>query len=99
MLVDNAADALIALTENADRFDVVFTDVVMPRMTGIDLAQEIRRRNLDVPVVLTSGFSQVLSEHGSDGFEVLQKPYSIDQLTRLLQKVVRWRVVKRGAAE
>src|SRR6185437_26045 len=95
MLVDNAAEALIALAENADRFDVVFTDVVMPGMTGIDLAQEIRRRNLDVPIVLTSGFSQVLSRHGSDGFELLQKPYSIDQLTRVLRKVVRWRVVKR----
>ncbi len=30
MLVNNAADALAALTENADRFDVVFTDVMMP---------------------------------------------------------------------
>ena len=99
MLVDNAADALAALTENSNRFDVVFTDVVMPGMTGIDLAHEIRRRNLDVPIVLTSGFSQVLSRHGSDGFELLQKPYSIDQLTRVLHKVVRWRVVKRGAAE
>jgi two-component system NtrC family sensor kinase len=99
ILVDNAADALAALTEDVDRFDVVFTDVVMPGMTGIDLAQEIRRRNLDVPVVLTSGFSQVLSQHGSDGFVLLQKPYSIDQLTSVLHKVVRWRIVKRGVAE
>lgn len=99
MLVDNAADALVALTENADRFDVVFTDVVMPGMTGIDLAQEIRRRKLDLPIVLTSGYSQVLSQRGSHGFELLQKPYSIDQLTRVLHKVTRWRVPKRGAAE
>jgi two-component system NtrC family sensor kinase len=99
VLADNAADALAALTENADRFDVVFTDVVMPGMTGIDLAQEIRRRNLDLPIVLTSGYSQVLSQRGSHGFELLQKPYSIDQLTRVLHKVTRWRVVKRGAAE
>jgi two-component system NtrC family sensor kinase len=99
MLVDNAADALVALTENADRFDVVFTDVVMPGMTGIDLAQEIRRRKLDLPIVLTSGYSQALSQRGSHGFELLQKPYSIDQLTRVLHKVTRWRVPKRGAAE
>ncbi|HVX79389.1 MAG TPA: ATP-binding protein [Bradyrhizobium sp.] len=98
-LVGNAAEALAALSENAGRFDVVFTDVVMPGMSGIDLAQEIRRRHFDLPVVLTSGYSQVLSQHGSYGFELLQKPYSVDQLTRVLHKVARWRVLKRGAAE
>ena len=75
-LVSSAAHALEELAVGADRFDVVFTDVVMPGMTGIELAQEIRRRHADLPVVLTSGYSHVLSEHGSYGFELLQKPYS-----------------------
>jgi two-component system NtrC family sensor kinase len=73
--------------------------VVMPGMTGIELAQEIRRRHLDLPVVLTSGYSHVLSQNGSYGFELLQKPYSIEQLSRTLHKIGRWRSVKRGAAE
>ncbi|SDT26043.1 hybrid sensor histidine kinase/response regulator [Bradyrhizobium canariense] len=97
-LVGNATQALAELTGHADRFDVVFTDVVMPGMTGIDLAGEIRR-HFDLPVVLTSGYSHVLSQNGSYGFELLQKPYSIEQLTRVLHKVARWRVLKRGAAE
>ena len=70
---------------------MVFSDVVMPGMTGIDLGQEIRRRHFDLPVVLTSGYSQVLSQNGSYGFELLQKPYSIEQLSRVLHKVGRWR--------
>jgi two-component system NtrC family sensor kinase len=98
-LVGNAMDALAELTRNPERFDVVFSDVVMPGMTGIDLAQEIRRRHSDLPVVLTSGYSHVLSQNGSYGFELLQKPYSIEQLSRVLHKVGRWRRVKRGAAE
>jgi two-component system NtrC family sensor kinase len=98
-LVSNAMDALAELTRNAGRFDVVFSDVVMPGMTGLDLATEIRRRYLDLPVVLTSGYSQVLSQNGSHGFELLQKPYSIEQLARVLHKVGRWRRMKRGAAE
>jgi two-component system, NtrC family, sensor kinase len=97
-LVHSAMEALAELTRNAERFDVVFTDVVMPGMTGIDLAQEIRRRHFDLPVVLTSGYSHVLSQNGSFGFELLQKPYSIEQLARVLHKVGRWRRVKRGAA-
>jgi two-component system NtrC family sensor kinase len=97
-LVGNAMDALAELTRNPLAFDVVFADVVMPGMTGIDLAKEIRRRHGDLPVVLTSGFSHVLSQNGSSGFELLQKPYSIAQLTRVLHKAGQWSRVKRGAA-
>jgi two-component system, NtrC family, sensor kinase len=98
-LVSNAMDALAELTRNAGSFDVVFSDVVMPGMTGVDLAKEIRRRDLDLPIVLTSGYSHVLSQTGSYGFELLQKPYSIEQLARVLHKVGRWRRVKRGTAQ
>lgn len=98
-LVGNAIDALAELSRNAERFDVVFTDVVMPGMTGIDLAKEIRRRHFGLPVILTSGYSHLLSQNGSYGFELLQKPYSIEQLSRVLHKVGRWRNEKRGAAE
>jgi two-component system NtrC family sensor kinase len=94
-LVDNATHALEELGCDAGRFDVVFTDIMMPGMTGIELAQEIRRRQLDLPIVLTSGYSQVLSQQGSYGFELLQKPYSIEQLSRVLHKIVRRRKVKR----
>jgi two-component system NtrC family sensor kinase len=97
-LVDNATHALEELAAGADRYDVVFTDVVMPGMTGIELAQEIRRYHADLPVVLTSGYSHVLSESGSDGFEVLQKPYSMEQLSRVLHQVARWRRMKRATA-
>jgi two-component system NtrC family sensor kinase len=97
-LVDNATHALEELAAGADRYDVVFTDVVMPGMTGIELAQEIRRYHADLPVVLTSGYSHVLSESGSDGFEVLQKPYSMEQLSRVLHRVARWRRMKRATA-
>ncbi|MDB5578080.1 MAG: hybrid sensor histidine kinase/response regulator [Bradyrhizobium sp.] len=98
-LVGNAVDALAELTRNASGFDVVFSDVVMPGMTGIDLAKEIRRRHFDLPVVLTSGYSHVLSQSGSFGFELLQKPYSIEQLAHALHKVGRWRRSKGSAAE
>jgi two-component system NtrC family sensor kinase len=90
-LVGSAAHALEELAIGADRFDVVFTDVVMPGMTGLELAQEIRRQYADLPVVLTSGYSHVLSEHGSHGFELLQKPYSVEQLSRVLHRIGRWK--------
>lgn len=98
-LVENATHALEELAAGADRYDVVFTDVVMPGMTGIELAQEIRRHYADLPVVLTSGYSHELADSNSEGLELLQKPYSIEQLSQVLHKVVRWRRVKRATAK
>jgi two-component system NtrC family sensor kinase len=98
-LVDNATDALAELVGNADRFDVVFSDVVMPGMTGLDLAQAIRDRCIGVPVVLTTGYSQALSQDGVAGFELVQKPYSIEELSRVLHRAARLRRVRDGAAE
>ncbi|MCA1393996.1 response regulator [Bradyrhizobium sp. BRP19] len=98
-LVDNAADALAELVVDTDRFDVVFSDVVMPGMTGLDLAQAIRERGLGVPVVLTTGYSQALSQEGTGGCDLVQKPYTIEELSRVLHRAARIRRVRNGAAE
>lgn len=98
-LVDNAADALAELVVDADRFDVVFSDVVMPGMTGLDLARAIRDRGIEVPVVLTTGYSQALSQEGAAGFDLVQKPYSIEELSGILHRAARLRRVRDGAAE
>lgn len=95
-LVNNATHALEELSTDATRFNVVFTDVVMPGMSGLELAQEIRRTFPELPVVLTSGYSHVLSEHGSHGFELLQKPYTIEQLSHVLHRLGR-RQLRRAA--
>ncbi|MGY4599590.1 signal transduction histidine kinase/CheY-like chemotaxis protein [Bradyrhizobium sp. GM22.5] len=97
-LIDNATDALAELVMDADRFDVVFSDIVMPGMTGLDLAQAVRDRGIGVPVVLTTGYSEALSQDGKVDFELVQKPYAIDQLSRVLHRVARRRV-RDGAAE
>ena len=82
----DAEKALAELAQGADRFDVVFTDVIMPGMGGVELAQEISRRQPKLPVVLTSGYSHVLAENGTHGFKLLHKPYSVEELSRILRK-------------
>jgi hypothetical protein len=42
-------------------------------------------------VVLTSGYSHVLAQNGTYAFELLQKPYSVEQLSQMLVKVATWR--------
>ncbi|MEG3124257.1 PAS domain S-box protein [Sphingomonas sp. GB1N7] len=89
-LAINAEAALATLEANAARFNVIFSDVVMPGMSGVELAEEVRRRYPDLPVVLTSGYSHVLAQNGHHGFELLHKPYSVEQLSRVLRKAVNW---------
>lgn len=86
--VTSAEEALKELANDAARFDVVFSDVVMPGMDGVELARHIRQVHPELPVLLTSGYSHVLAKHGSHGFELLHKPYSIDQLSKYLHMTV-----------
>ena len=88
VLASDGACALAELEAGYDRFHIVFSDVVMPGMSGIDLAGEVRRRHPGVPVVLTSGYSHVLAQTGAHGFELLHKPYSVEQLSRVLGKAL-----------
>jgi PAS domain S-box-containing protein len=83
------ADEALAILAEANGFDAVFSDVVMPGMSGVELGQEIRRRHPGLPVVLTSGYSEVLAQEGRHGFELLQKPYAAEQLSRVLRRVTR----------
>ena len=85
----NAQAALDLINEKPDRFDVVFTDVVMPGMSGIEMAQELRQNHPSLPVVLTSGYSQVLAQEGSHGFDLLQKPYNASKVAEVLNRVKR----------
>ncbi|MCJ2018946.1 PAS domain-containing protein [Methylobacterium sp. E-065] len=83
----DADGALAEMERDQARFDVVFTDVMMPGMNGIELGKDIRRRHPDLPVILTSGYSHVLAEKGTAGFELLRKPYSVEELSRILGAV------------
>jgi PAS domain S-box-containing protein len=90
-LATNAHDALAELARDPGRFNVVFSDVVMPGVNGIELGHEIQRLYPDLPVVLASGYSHVLAQNGTCGFELLQKPYSVAELSKLLRKKAAWR--------
>ena len=84
----NAEEALEMVGVDAMAFDAIFSDVVMPGISGIALARELRRRRPDLPVVLTSGYSEELAHSGHEGFEFLSKPYSADQVSRALSRTM-----------
>ena len=85
-LATDAQQALEVLDQAAARFDIIFSDVVMPGMSGVEFARIVRQKWPLLPVVLTSGYSHVLVQEGKHGFPLLQKPYSVEELSRTLRE-------------
>ena len=55
-------DALAAFRSNPDGYDLVITDLTMPNLTGTALAAELLKLRADIPIILTTGFSRLMSE-------------------------------------
>lgn len=73
------------------RFDLVITDLTMPEMTGVQLAEKLKKIQPDLPVILCSGYN----EHGADkeikiaGISAfVQKPVTMNDLSRIARKIL-----------
>ena len=85
-LAGSADEALRLLEQGAERFDLVFSDVVMPGMNGVQFGRKVREEWPDLPIILTSGYSEVLAQESGHGFPLLHKPYSVEALSRVLRQ-------------
>lgn len=86
VLEGDANAAIGRLEQEEGKFDLIFSDVVMPGMDGVEFGRLVRERWPTIPVVLTSGYSHVLAEEPQHGFPLLQKPYSVEALSKTLRE-------------
>ncbi len=85
-LAERAQAALDRLTVGHPPLHLLLTDVVMPDgMSGLDLARQVRARMPALPILLASGYSEVLSLRDPD-FVVLRKPFTMQQLDEALRQ-------------
>ncbi len=84
----NSQEALTELTRNAASYDVIFSDVMMPGITGLELARKVELLYPTLPVVLTTGYSEVFVQEGVENFRLLPKPYSIQAMSNVLREAV-----------
>jgi two-component system cell cycle response regulator CpdR len=90
-VVEQAEDGVEALEKLQQcRFDIVLTDIQMPRMNGITLAQQVRARFPATKVLFVSGFAEALDEHPDIKRMTLLKPYSKDQVIEYVQSAGTW---------
>jgi CheY-like chemotaxis protein len=85
-----AEDALRTLEEHK-AISLLLTDVVMPGMTGRQLADEARRRRPELKIIFMTGYSRNAIVHQGrldPGVELLQKPLSREQLAATIRRVL-----------
>ena len=65
--------------------DLMLTDVVMPEMSGYDLAEHVRERRPEIRLLFMSGYAPRLSGAKLAAGELLKKPFSPEQLARAVR--------------
>jgi signal transduction histidine kinase len=85
-----SATEALRMLEEAGPFDLVLSDMIMPgKMNGLELAQEIARREPHLPVVLMTGYSEAAAAAAAEGFPLLVKPYTMEALGDVLGQALR----------
>jgi CheY-like chemotaxis protein len=83
-------EALQVAERRRDRIDVLVADVVMPRMSGPELARQLRRSHPETAAVFISGYAEepLLREGVAREAVFLSKPFEVDELCRLIRSVL-----------
>ena len=87
----DSQDALDAFANAPDDFDLVITDQTMPRITGVELSERLKAIRPDIPILLCTGYSHVVSAEqakaqGIDGY--VMKPLAKRELAEAIRKVL-----------
>ncbi len=89
--ISDAVTALETVRKDPDRFHLVISDLTMPQITGIQLAEEIKKIKPEIPIILCSGFSASLTPEqikplGIDDF--ITKPFIKRELAQVIRRVL-----------
>jgi signal transduction histidine kinase/ActR/RegA family two-component response regulator len=83
--------ALTLIQEGGEQVDIVITDLTMPKMTGIQLAAEIRKIFTEIPVILCSGYSETVVPEEAEKAGVkkfMAKPLEMRALANAIREVI-----------
>jgi CheY-like chemotaxis protein len=87
---NNAKEALTLFAKQPEQFDLVITDMTMPNMTGDRLAGELIKIRADIPIILSTGYSELMSKEKATSLGIkafLMKPFTMRDLLKIIRKV------------
>ncbi len=88
---NNSIEALKTFQNQPELFDLVITDQTMPGMTGADIARRMIQLRPDIPIILCTGYSAVISEEKAKSMGIKEfalKPLSKKDIAALIRKVL-----------
>jgi CheY-like chemotaxis protein len=97
----NAEEALLLCEREGERIDLILTDVVMPGLSGRELADRLKQRGHGIKVLFMSGYTgDIMLHHGvlQKEAEFIQKPFGPDQLARKVREMLMAPVQRSGGA-
>ncbi|WP_243406217.1 PAS domain-containing sensor histidine kinase [Sphingosinicella sp. YJ22] len=83
-----SGEAALAVLDK-ESFDLLFTDVVMPGMSGVELANHVRKDFPDLPILLASGYSEEVVRGAANKFRMISKPYGFASVSQAFGEVTR----------
>ncbi len=84
-------EALTLFAKNPDGFDLIITDQTMPHLTGADMALKILRIRPDIPIILCTGFSDLVSAEDARDLGIrayMQKPIAGRELAKIIRDIL-----------
>ena len=87
----NGIEALDLFQAESNKFDLVITDMTMPKMTGDVLATELRAIKPDIPIIICTGYSKKMSNEVAAKIginAICYKPFSLRDLAGTIRKVL-----------
>lgn len=91
LVADSGKAALEIWQQSQDSIDIVLTDVIMPQMSGGDLAHKLRELNPRIKILFMSGYTDdMIAGHGvlAGETQLIQKPFTAEALGRKLRAVL-----------
>lgn len=85
----NGEEAMARL--RAGKFQLVISDVKMPRMGGIEMLDAVKKLDPDVEVIMSTGFGTIETAVGAmkqGAYDFVQKPFNIDEMAALVEKAL-----------
>jgi len=84
-------EAIGLVRSRPDNFDLVITDMSMPGMNGIELSQKLLEIRPDIPIILCTGFSELIDEKETrkTGISaIIPKPFMLEDMDKVIRKVI-----------
>jgi|SRR5579883_1494420 len=86
--VTSSGTAALEMLRTEPQIDLVITDQVMPGMTGLELARRMRQIRPELPIILATGYSELIQRRAEPGFVTLDKPYHLEKLATMIARVM-----------